>query len=414
MVFQNNRLFSVDLKKQEGTSASEEDREYQSPDFDVWKTQNLELAWKSTGAVAARDLPFCDAAAFSNEERIKAWSFCDYVMRRDPTLLRDMDRIALEMKAQRDKQPAEFEKRFDGAHDVTVAQLDREWSDFWTEASPVLKAIQNNTPPLAAVSKGVEKWLEAFNAARKEHDATPVRWSSNLSTRCKEHAEYLKKNKDERGPAREHTQSVALGGSYAGSLFAQMAVVATDANVGAAKKMFQRWLYLPGYRDTLVNNTLLTIGLYTEGDILVMNAVGGVGNPKRSEAGARCFPPANSNPVLFDGAVPVEDLGPEVAALLEKHGRAGQKEIGFPLTLHFGGTGSVSVSRQSMTCAVTAKGQKIEGVLVWPDGNVRRTTAPGMVVFYPLDPLPKGLIEFAWSWDAGGNLQKAKGSLQSR
>src|SRR5262249_19967519 len=87
MMFNNNRLFAVDKKRQQGTVASAEDREFQSPDFDIWKTLNLEMAWKSTGGVPARDLPFCDAAAFTNEQRIKAWSFCDYLMRRDPQLL---------------------------------------------------------------------------------------------------------------------------------------------------------------------------------------------------------------------------------------------------------------------------------------------------------------------------------------
>ena len=44
---------------------------------------------------------------------------------------------------------------------MSIAELDKEWEDYWTEASSVLKAIQNNTPPLAAISKGVEKWLDA-------------------------------------------------------------------------------------------------------------------------------------------------------------------------------------------------------------------------------------------------------------
>ena len=56
-MFQNNRLFAVDRKKQEGTSASEEDLEFKSPDFDVWKTLSLEMAWKSTGGVHANEIP---------------------------------------------------------------------------------------------------------------------------------------------------------------------------------------------------------------------------------------------------------------------------------------------------------------------------------------------------------------------
>ncbi|MBX3463853.1 MAG: hypothetical protein KF830_11845 [Planctomycetes bacterium] len=412
MMFNNNRLFAIDRKRQEGTSASEEDREFQSPDFDVWKNLSLELAWKSSGGVPANVLAFCDASNFPNEERIKAWSFSDYLMRRDPELLRTLDQIAQELKKQRIKQPAEFERRFAEKHpEVSLPQLDKEWEDFWTGASPVLKAIQNNTPPLAAISKGVDKWLEAFNAARKEYDATPVKWSANLSARCKDHAEYLRKNKDLRDPASTHTQTVDLGGSYNGSLFAQMAVVVAPANLGNAKKMFERWVYLPGYRDALVNNTILTVGAYLEGDVLVLNVLSGVGTPSAANAGIRSYPKAHDAQDMFEGEVKVADLGPEAEAILRKHGRDGKKVIGFPLTLHSGGTGGVGI-RGSLTCTVTGpKGDKIEGVLVFDEGQIRTTTAPGMVTFWPLDPLPKGKISFVWSWMGNGTQQVARGSF---
>lgn len=414
MMFNNNRLFSVDLKKQQGTSASEEDREFTSPDFDVWKNLSLEMAWKSTGGVPANKLPFCDAAAFTNEERIKAWSFCDYMVRRDPTMLRTMDQIAQQMAARRAKQPAEFEQAFAEAHpDTTIPQLDKEWEDFWTGASPVLKAIQNNTPPLNAISKGVDKWLEAFNAARKSFGKTPVTWSANFSARCKDHAEYLKKNKDLRRPADLHTQQVDLGGSYVGSLFAQMALVQTGANVANAKKIFEKWVYLPGYRDALMSNTILSVGMYLEGDILVVNATSGIGTPKAADAGADCYPPRNDTNLIFDGEVPVADLGPEAEAILKKHGREGRKTIGFPLTLHFGSTGGVGV-RGSLTCSVVGpKGEPIEGVLVFDDGEVRTTTAPGMVTFWPLDPL-KGKISFQWSWQAGDKQVTLRGAFSAK
>lgn len=414
MMFNNNRLFAVDLKKQQGTVASEEDREFQSPDFDVWKTLSLELAWRSTGGVPANRLPFCDAANFPNEERIKAWSFCDYMVRRSPEMLRTMDEIARDFAKRRVKQPPEFEKAFSEKHpDVTIAQLDKEWEDFWTGASPVLKAIQNNTPPLAAISKGVDKWLEAFNAARKAYGKTPVTWSANYSTRCKEHAEYLKKNKDLRDPAAMHTESVELGGSYVGSLFAQMALVQTGANIANAKKVFEKWVYWPGYRDALMNNTILSIGMFLDGDILVINATSGIGTPKAADAGADCYPPRNDTQLIFDGEVPVAELGPEVEALLKKHGREGKKTIGFPLTLHFGSNGGVGV-RGSLTCTVTnQKGEPIEGVLVFDDGQVRTTTAPGMATFWPLDPL-KGKINFAWSWMAGDKQIGLRGTFAAK
>lgn len=414
MIFNNNRLFSVDLKKQQGTVASEEDREFTSPDFDVWKNLSLELAWRSTGAIPANRVPFCDASAFGNEERIKAWSFCDYMMRRDPEMLRTMDAIALDLKKRRVKQPAEFDTLFEEQHKVSIAQLDKEWEDFWTGASPVMKAIQNNTPPLSAISKGVDKWLEAYNTARKSFGKTPVTWSANFSSRCKEHAEYLKKNKDLRDPASMHTESVDLGGSYVGSLFAQMALVIPDASIGNAKKTFEKWVYLPGYRDALVNNTILSVGMYLEGDVLVVNATSGIGEPKAANAGADCYPPRNDTNLAFEREVAVSDLGPEIEALLKKHGREGQKTIGFPLTIHFGSTGGIG-ARGSLRCSMQGpKGDPIEGVLMFDEGTVRTTSAPGMATFWPLDPLPKGKVSFAWSWMGGDQQQVLKGAFAAK
>ncbi len=415
MVFNNNRLFSVDLKKQQGTSASEEDREYQSPDFDVWKTLSLEMAWKSTGGIPANQLPFCETADFTNEQRIKAWSFCDYMMRRDPEMLRTMDEIAVGLQKRGAKQPTEFEQLFhEKCPDVTIPQLDKEWEDFWTGASPVLKAIQNNTPPVNAISKGADKWVEAFNAARKEYGATPVKWSANLSTRCKEHAEYLKTNKDLRDPASMHTESVDLGGSYNGSLFAEMAIVAAPANSGNAKKMFEQWLSWPGYRDALVNDFILTIGAYLEGDVLVMNVTSGKGKPAAAVAGIDCFPRRNDHQDRYDAEVKVSDLGPEAEKLLRDNGREGKKVIGFPLTLHTGSNAGVGI-RGSLTCTVTAdKGEKVEGVLVFDDGRIRTTTAPGMVTFWPLDPLPKGKVSFQWTWMGDGSQQVLRGSFMAK
>jgi hypothetical protein len=412
MIFNNNRLFSVDLKKQQGTAASEEDREYTSPDFDVWKNLSLEMAWRSTGGIPANKLPFCEAAAFTNEERIKAWSFSDYMMRRDPEMLRTMDEIARALKKERNKQPAEFEKRFLEKHGVSIAELDKEWEDFWTGASPVLKAIQNNTPPLGAISKGVDKWLEAFNQARAEFRATSVRWSANLSTRCREHAEYLKANKDLRDPASLHTQKVDLGGSYVGSIFAEMALVEASANLGNAKKMFQSWVYKPGYRDALLNQTILTVGMYADGDILVINAVTGIGSPKASDAGVRTFP-TSANGQIYEGEVKVADMGPNLVKALQKAGHADLKVVGFPFTLHFGGGGGIPVNRQTIRCLVQQKGETIEGIYTYDDGDVRTTSAPGMVVFWPLKPL-KGAIAFRWNWDANGTLQTADGDFQAK
>jgi len=394
MMFNNNRLFSVDLKKQqEGTRASEEDREYHSPNFDIWKDLALEQAWRITGGVKASMLPLVKAATFTNEQRIKAWSFCDYVMRRDPKLLRDMDRL-------RDKKnPWDIEELFAKGHEVTIPQLDKEWEDFWTGASPVMKAIKNNTPPLEAISKDVTAWLKAFNIVRKQTQATPVTWSSNYSARCKEHADYLKNNKKERGPGQVQQQDPMLpGGSHLGNMFAQMALVSTKAKVATGKKMFKKWLDIPGYRDAFVNNSILSIGIYSDRSILVVNVVSGMGTPDKKHRGYRCYPLQHQKGV--PPRVAVKDLGPELMALLEKNGHGKLKTLGYPLTLHFGS--GVGGDRSTYRCSVTDRDGSVPGLVMMDNGRNRHTTAPGMVTFYPLRPLANGNISVMWTWQFDG------------
>ncbi len=417
MIFNNNRLFSVDTKKQEGTTTTEEDNEYTSPDFDVWKNLALEMAWTMTGGIAASEIPFVEVGSFTNEERIKCWSFCDYVMRRDPNLLRQLDRAGLEDLAQKDRprslgQRKQRGEQLDAAYSkkvgVSIAQLDKEWEDFWTEATPVLAAIRNNTPPLASVSKGVEKWLKALNAARTKLGATECNWSSNLSARCKEHAEYLKTNKKERGPAAEHRQLVDLGGTHLGNMFAQMAVVETGAKVGKAKKIFERWMTIPGYRDALINHTLRTVGIYTDGDIFVMNVISGIGTPRSKKSGYSPYPRNAARGVPTEAKV--ADLGPELVELLEKHGKGKKKTVGFPLTIHFGGT-QIPGDKHSYKCrARSGRGEPIEGAILFDDGKIRNTSSPGLITFIPFEPLPRGEVEVTWTWklDSGDKSLKTK------
>jgi hypothetical protein len=89
-----------------------------------------------------------------------------------------------------------------------------------------------------------------------------VTWSSNLSTRCFEHAEYLLENKDaSAAPKPSTTELLDLGGTHLGS-DVRPAGHRRDArfNLGRAEEMFEQWLMIPGYRDALVSHFLRTIG----------------------------------------------------------------------------------------------------------------------------------------------------------
>lgn len=394
MMFNNNRAFLVDRQEQLRSSTGEEDLDKFSPNMDTWKDLALESAWKLTGAIPAARLPLIDAAKFTDDARIKAWSFCDYVVRRDPSLLLSLDACATE------KEPIAVDKKFTEANEgLSVAQLEKEWKDFWTEATPVLKAIRNNTEPLSAVSKDVKTWLKAFNDARKTYRSTEVTWSSDFSGRCREHTEYLFNNVEERGPAREHTQNLELpGGTHLGAMFAEMAIVEVNAT-DKPKDMFKRWMAWPGYRDSLLNYRLRTIGLYSQENILVLDVIRGLGSPPEGKGGLVVYPGGINEAVPV--SVEVAELGPEVAALLAKHGHADKTVVGYPITLHQFGTGGLTGNRDTYRCKVTIQGEEVPGIVHMADGGSnRRSSAPGMVVFYPLEPLRRGMeVDAVWTFE---------------
>lgn len=410
MFFNNNRLFAIDRQRQIKTS-TEDEAAYNSPNFDEWKDLALESAWKKAGTPAA-ELPLFKAHSFPNEARIKAWSFCDYLLRRDPSLLLALDRININKDV---NNPTDIQEKFTKQNDgLTIAQLEKEWRDYWTEASPVLAAIRNNKPPLDSVSKDVKKWLEGFNEARKEFGSPAVSWSSSYSSRCAEHANYLKVNKKQRGPAAEHMQDTDLeGGSHLGNMFAQMAIVETKAK--KPDDVFEEWVKYPGYRDALMSPFLWTIGMFAERGILVMDVVRGVRGESKREGGGYNFFPRDEKAVPNE--VAVAELGPRVEKLLADNGKAGKKKIGLPMSFHGFQSGLVG-NRNSYVCTVSHDGEKVEGILDVgaSGGSNRHTSAPGMVVFYPFEPLKRGAqYRVAWSFTKGdGQIERLNGKFTTK
>jgi len=393
MFFRNNRSFIVDKEAQLRSTTGEEDVDAFSPNMDTWNELALDSAWKLVEGTPAAHLPLITADKFPDDARIKSWSFSDYVVRRDPELLLHLDSLVDQ------KDPLKVAKKFTEDHDgLSLAQLEKEWKDFWTEASPVLKAIRNNTEPLSAVSKDVNKWLQEFNKARKALISTDVTWSTTYSTRCSEHAAYLAANEDLRGPDHEQMQDVEReAASHAGDLFAEMALISTSAK--KPRDVFKEWLDYPGYRDAMLNNRLLTVGLFTQEEILVMDVIRGVGRAPQGRAGTRYYPGSGRKSVPTK--VAVADLGPEVVELLEKNGHAGKETLGYPISLHHFGIGGLAGNRDSYSCKVSIQGKAIEGIIHTADGGAhRRTSAPGMVVFYPLEPLKKGQeVRVIWTYE---------------
>ena len=183
-------------------------------------------------------------------------------------------------------------------------------------------------------------------------------------------------------------------------MFAQMALVCTDAK--KPKDVFKEWMHHPGYRDTLINRSLRTVGLYVEEDIVVMDAIRGLGRAEPGKGGYVIYP--NNVRIAVPHQMKVVDLGPELAAVLARNGHPDKEFVGYPISLHHFGNGGVPGNRDSYRCVVSLRGEAVEGVIHVADGGSNRhTSAPGMVVFYPIEPLKKGQqYDVTWTFEHDG------------
>jgi hypothetical protein len=65
--------------------------------------------------------------------------------------------------------------------------------------------------------------------------------------------------------------------------------------------------------------------------------------------------------------------------------------------------------RDSIKCKVTVNGRdNVNGILhIADDGSHRRTASPGLIVFYPLEPIRKGAeVQVDWTFESGSRLER--------
>lgn len=392
MFFGKNLVFSVGKEEPGGTFAGNRERaKLQLPDLDTWRELAVEMAWQRSGVPAAR-LPLLKAAQFPNDARIKAWSFCDYLLRADPKLL-----LRLNATMSKSRNEADVIAAFQQTAGCSLLELEARWRRFWTEDSPLKKAVVGKTTPLEATSRDASAWLEQLNRVREHLGGKAVGWSSQASVACKEHVEYLKANKDQRGPGKEDSEQAGKPAfSASGRSFAAKALVWTRDK--DPKKALEHWLVLPGYRDVLLNRNLDTVGIYAEAGLVVVDGDRGLAGDQRTTIP---WPAADRDggrtSALVAAAVEAEQFGPGLAKLLAEH-KSKSKQIGVPVSLHFFGGGGSDVR-----CVVTSGGKEVPGVLTAGDGQSRRMSAPGLWAFYPLGPWPRGDVQVKWEWNGGSH-----------
>jgi uncharacterized protein YkwD len=391
MFFGRNLVYSVGQHEEQGTVAGpREQRRLLVPDMDAWLELAIEFAWQQGGTPAAR-LPLLEAAQFPTDARIKAWSFCDYLLRRDPSLLRHLQRAAVKARTENDVLAA-----FQQHAGQPLQQVEDRWRRFWTEDTPLRRAVVGRRTPLEAASREAPPWLELWNRLRQQHGLPPAGWSAQLSAACQEHVDYLKANKDQRGPDPEHTQLAGKPGySNAGRTFAAGAVVWTRD----AKKAADTWLLLPGYRDALLDAAAATVGVYAEAGLVVFDGTGGRELQERVPTFA--WPrakPGTRVETPIPAAVDAELYGRELPRLLAASGAAMRgKQIGCPLSLH-----GYNADLGEVACTVTCQGEPVPGTLARPRGASRRTSAPGLWVFWPAGPWRRGVdVQVEWRHRGG-------------
>lgn len=385
MFFGRNLIMTVAEQKNDGTVSGRDAKRFEMPDLEVWRELARELAFDLATAPAGH-LPRISASKFSNEERIKAWSFADYLLRRDPALLLRLDEAGKEAK-----NDLEVLAAFLGATKLHLPAVEADWRVFYTGDSAALRALRQKATPLDAISKDAGAWIDEFNRLRKELKAAAVGWSADASVACKQHTEYLITNKVQKGA--EHTQDASKPGySNSGRLFAQQALVWIGEK--DPKKAMATWLQLPGFRDALLDGTLQQVGGYADGATAVFDV--STGRSLDGKIDSRVYPFATGRDrkasFAVPASVPVAVLGAEVQSLLDAAGKGKQKAIGFPLSAHFFAAGS-----DELECTVTIEGKPVAGKLVQATQGSRRVAAPGMWVFWPFDPLPKGAwVDVTW------------------
>jgi hypothetical protein len=101
--------------------------------------------------------------------------------------------------------------------------------------------------------------------------------------------------------------------------------------------------------------------------------------------------------------VPLKELGPEVADELKRLGKRA-KVLGYPISLHFFRHAALPKT-SSIRCVLELNDKEaVQGfVHVADGGRCRRSSAPGLVVFYPFRPLKRGsAYTVEWSFEQGG------------
>lgn len=391
MFFGRNLIYLIGTKgKPEGSrtvSGGDDDEEAPLllPDLDEWQRIAMDQAWGGESASMAA-LPLTRADQFKIVDRVKAWSVCDYLLRRDPDLLRALDRAAEGASVAHDVTGA-FSRENGGNLDA----LEQDWRRFWIEHTRLQQPAMS--PPAAkpsAFEKTARSWLAAVNEVRLRHQVPPVGWVAWEDPATKVLARALK--------------AAALPPAD----LRQLASRTLASARGKPAEVMESWLHRPGYRDALLDPDTSVFGFAESAGVSLLE----VRSMARPASSMQLYPFLGRADIPTD--VAVADIGPGLRQLLVDHGEPDLARIGYPITLHVRATSEDALT--NIECLVRCADQKVDGLVhISDDGTDRAIDAPGLATFYPLRPFQSGAEVVAiWSWQSGGSRLELRTEFRTR
>ncbi len=363
-----DRTLSFFLEQPQGNTVTSWKPKPLLPDMESWRVIAAESAWAKNDTPTAR-LVLVQGSKLTNEERVKAWSMCDYLVRTSPTTLFDLAAVKTSDIRDPDAVAAAFSKRTGNQ----VAALDDAWRAHWGTGQALRKAMLQ--PPLGKKETVADAraLAHAIWRARAASDCAPGGFVVAESPATQSvHAYYAAVEKHE-------LQLKQLKASPKGANALPPAPPVPPAAIGTAVAVHEgldneaavrAWMGDPALRDYLL------------------------------DPGRALFAVAKGKRAMmietFDTVAPVQKGQPKCWP------RDGQRSVpasqgagGTPITLHFFRDIDEAQLRQ-IECLVRVGGQQVPGALQVLQGTAGRG-ARGCVAFVPSAALPTGDGEVEWT-----------------
>ncbi|MCC7398774.1 MAG: hypothetical protein IT455_17025 [Planctomycetes bacterium] len=363
------------------------------PDLAVWMQIAEESAWAKSDTRTS-ELVLLSAARFSNEQRVKAWAMCHYLLHVEAALIWQLD----QSQSPQIHTPPEVENEFQRRTGASLPKLDADWREHWARGAELRKAMLAEAIPAKAADRkqrlDAKALVDLIDGARAEAEVGPAGYyfavgpdvvAAQQFDILLQKAEALQKKKP-----KEVVPLPELPGAVGRTLLRS-----TQKDAAAA---VAAWMTAPVTREALLHpgRELFAANVGQASWLLDLALP-----PTAPKQGLPlCWPRHGQRAVA--GAARAGDLGPRALAALQAVGVSADDVVGMPLTLHF--LRDIRPSDAALVrCAVYQGDRRVDGVFVHYDGAPDEAdSAAGLVAFVPRQPFAAAAtIEVAWELPPG-------------